>query len=182
MDAGPITVPDTRAKRFYNNKQSSMRFRIEHAYGRLKWKFPALSRGLLFSLDRCPLIINACVVLYNFILEHEGDKGQVVFTDSGRTKRTIAQRRGSSQASGGSASGGGGAAANIVATPRDREVEYLEAGGFLQAEWGEPGSRADRRRERNEAQRKRQAVSAAAGGSGPVALWASDVEVQGGDV
>ena len=46
--------------------------RVEHAFGRLKWKFLAMQRGLLFKLDHAPPIIDACVILYNFILEHEG--------------------------------------------------------------------------------------------------------------
>ena len=57
----PIVAPDTRAKRFYNYKHSGLRFRIKHAFGRLKWKFPALRTGLLFALPNSPLVIGTCV-------------------------------------------------------------------------------------------------------------------------
>ena len=129
----PIVAPDTRAKKFYNYKHSGMRSRIENAFGRLKWKFPALRTGLLFALPNCPLIIGACVVLYNFILEYEGASGCVDIRDDALTGRV--GRRGRS----------GGGAGNIP-SPRDVEVDYLNTSGILMREWGQPGSRADRRR------------------------------------
>ncbi|CAN0355200.1 unnamed protein product, partial [Ectocarpus sp. 6 AP-2014] len=69
----PIGIPGNRAERFFNYKHSSMRFRVEHAFGRLKKKFRALLNGLDCHLDHCPTIVNACVILHNFIFMREGE-------------------------------------------------------------------------------------------------------------
>ena len=135
----PIVAPDTRAKRFYNYKHSCMRAKIEHAFGRLKWKFPALRTGLLFSLPNCPLVISACVVLHNFILEYEGESGCVDIRDDAPTGRG----RGGGYGSGDSGVGRG---AGNAQSPRNVEVNYLNTSGILMREWGQSESKADRRR------------------------------------
>ena len=129
----PIVAPDTRAKRFYNHKHSGMRFRKEYAFGRLKWKFFALRTGLLFALSNCPLIFGACVVLYKFVLEYEGASGYIDIRNDALTGR-VGRRGGSWEGAGN------------IPSPRDVDIDYLNTSGMLMCEWGEPGSRADRRR------------------------------------
>ena len=123
----PITLPQERAERFFNCKHSSMRMRVEHAFGRLKWKFLALRRGLLFKLEDAPIVIDACVILYNFILDHEGTWSSHEHIDDAQTKDGTGRAPGENSAG------------------REAEVAYLRDAGFLQEEWGDPGPRADRR-------------------------------------
>ncbi|CAN0314302.1 unnamed protein product, partial [Ectocarpus sp. 4 AP-2014] len=59
-----------RIQRFFNYKHSQTRFIVEHAFGRLKWKFMVLKNRMYFKIDRVPQIVQACVLLYNFILFH----------------------------------------------------------------------------------------------------------------
>ena len=59
----PITFAQDRVKRWFDYKHSCMRIRVEHAFGRLKWKFLASQRGLLFKLEDAPIVIDACVIL-----------------------------------------------------------------------------------------------------------------------
>lgn len=133
----PITMPTGRSERFYNYKHSSMRFRIEHAFGRLKWKFQALKNGLLFRLDNAKIIIDACCVLYNFMLIHEGESSAHTHRDDGATRN-----------SSGRAHNNPGPAANLSA--REAEVKHSTQAGFLQEEWGQLGSNADRARQEDE--------------------------------
>lgn len=130
----PIAKPSTRAQRFFNFKHSSQRFRVEHAFGRLKKKFPMLAKGLDCHLDHCSTILNACVVLHNFIFSREGQSPIDEGIDHSQTKN---------------GTGHAAAGAGPAESARAREVEYL-AEGFMLNEWGAPGSRADRAREEDE--------------------------------
>lgn len=62
-----------------------MRFRVEHALGRLKCKFRTLQNRLMLNLEHAPVIIDACAILYNFILVHEGEHSANVFYDADQT-------------------------------------------------------------------------------------------------
>lgn len=131
----PINAPSSRRERYFNYKHSSQRFRVEHSFGRLKSKFNCMGRGLLFNLDNASIIIDACVVLYNFLLVHEGDYSERKHVDPDQTRNGTGRRaRGE---------GGAGAAAR---TPRQVEMDYLDDAGYLEEDWGAPGSRADRAR------------------------------------
>lgn len=126
----PITLPKTRADEYFNHKHADMRVRVEGAFGRLKWQFQALKQGLDFKLDDAPTIIDACLVLYNFALKHEGFQfSRVQHVDDAQTRNGTGRARGAETSS-----------------EREDEVAYLEDAGFLEEEWGKPGSRADRRR------------------------------------
>ena len=46
----PYDHPTTREQQFYNHMHSSARFRAEHAFDRLKWKFTCLKGDLSFKL------------------------------------------------------------------------------------------------------------------------------------
>lgn len=136
----PYNNPTTRAERFYNYLHSSARFRVEHVFGRLKWKFTALKDGLFFSLDAIPSIIEACVVLYNFILHHEGashDEEERVRppqpASTGRRHGQVAPTAGSARV----------------------DLTKFLADNFLLQEWGLPGSRADRARRALERRQRR---------------------------
>lgn len=91
-----------------------------------------MQRGLLFKLDHAPIIIDACVILYDFILEHEGTWSSHVHIDDAQTR------------------GGTGRGPGETSARREAEVAYLRDAGFLQEEWGDPRSRADRRRTERE--------------------------------
>lgn len=136
----PILKPTSRAKRFYNHKHSRHRFRVEHAYGRVKKKFPALAKGLDCHISNAPLLVNACVVLHNLIFELEGVSPQDEGKDNAPTKN----------GTGHNVVAGGGPATSARAS----EVEHLRR-RFLRREWGAPGSRADRRRKRAEKRMRR---------------------------
>lgn len=82
----PIPKPICRAERFFNYKHSSQRFRVEHAYGRVKKKFPALAKGLYCHISNAPLLVNACVVLHNFIFALEGMSPRDQGKDNAPTK------------------------------------------------------------------------------------------------
>ncbi|CAM9442366.1 unnamed protein product [Ectocarpus fasciculatus] len=126
----PFLLPSTRVQRYYNFKHSSMRMRVEHAFGRLKWKFLVLQRGLLFNLQDAPHIIDACVVLYNFIFLHEGTWTSHQHIDDAQTRN---------------GTGRDGDAVSGKRKERDDEAAYL-AENFLSRDWGAPNSMADRRR------------------------------------
>eukprot|EP00903_Cladosiphon_okamuranus_P009074 g8675.t1 len=136
----PIPKPTCRAERFFNFKHSSHRSRVEHAYGRVKKKFPALAKGLDCHIKNAPLLVNACVVLHNFIFALEGQSPRDQGKDNAPTKN--------------------GTGHNIVAgcgpaaSARAQEVEH-HRGHFLLREWGAPGSRADRRRKKAEKRMRR---------------------------
>ncbi|CAB1103748.1 unnamed protein product [Ectocarpus sp. CCAP 1310/34] len=136
----PIGKPDNRAERFFNYKHSSMRFRVEHAFGRLKKKFRALLNGLDCHLDHCPTIVNACVILHNFIFMCEGESPADHGVDNAPTRN------------------GTGRALSQGAGPFDseraREVDYLRR-NFLQREWGAAGSRMDQARLQDERRARR---------------------------
>lgn len=129
----PIPMPSTRAERFFNYKHSSMRFRVEHAFGRLKMRFQSLRKGLDCNLQNCPLLVDACVVLHNFVFKQEGDPPWENRIDNAPTRN----------GTGRSSTEGAGS----VDSARAVEVAHLARAGFLRQEWGAPGSRADQRRE-----------------------------------
>lgn len=68
----PITLPKKRSERYFNHKHSGMIIPVQEAFGRLKWTFQALQHGLKFKLEDAPIIVDACLVLYNFMHKHEG--------------------------------------------------------------------------------------------------------------
>jgi len=131
----PIGKARNRAERYFNYKHSSCRFRVEHAYGRLKKKFRGVRKGLECRLEHCKLMVNACVVLHNFIFAREG----ISRADSGEDDAPTRNGTGA-PASAGAGSGG---------SARSREVAYL-AENFMVEEWGAPGSRADLQRQADE--------------------------------
>lgn len=100
-------------------------------------KFLCLQRGLLFKLEDCPLIIDVCCVLHNFIKMHEGDWCSYEPLDDAPTRNGTGRAAGAGAASSGSA--------------RAAETAYL-ADSFLQRDWGAPGSMADRRRAQRESE------------------------------
>lgn len=108
--------------------------RAPTAIRRLKWKFLCLQRGLHFKLAEAPLIVDACVVLFNFICLHEGTWSSHQPVDDAQTRNGTGRAQGE-------ASGDG--------EERAAEAEYLAA-NFLQTDWGAPGSLADRRRQLRE--------------------------------
>lgn len=98
-------------------------------------KFLCLQRGLLFKLEDCPLIIDTCCVLHNFICVHEGTWSAHIPLDDAPT------RNGTGRSA--------RAAAGASDTPRAVETSYL-ADSFLDRDWGAPGSMSDRRRAERE--------------------------------
>eukprot|EP00033_Pygsuia_biforma_P004394 GCRY01004816.1.p1 GENE.GCRY01004816.1~~GCRY01004816.1.p1 ORF type:complete len:380 (+),score=45.21 GCRY01004816.1:52-1191(+) len=75
-DYGNLTPP----KNHYNEKQSSTRMAVEKAFGVLKAKWRILKTHLSYSPTRCTRIINACVILHNFLIvegERENDEGEL---------------------------------------------------------------------------------------------------------
>lgn len=158
----PVADPKTREERYFNYKHSSMRFRVEHAFGRLKWKFEALQKGLMFSLEHAPVIIDACVILYNFFLAHEGEHSANEFYDTDQT-RAGTGRRASTQDDGTSGVGTDGGSGSTPLSARSAEIQYLADEGFIVRDWGQPGSRADRMRRADEARRKRARTSSNVG-------------------
>lgn len=136
----PIGVCSTRAEEFFNHKLSSMRSPVKHGLGRLKKKFPALLEGLDFDLADCPIIVEACATLHNFILKRDGEspaEGHDV--DPGQTRNGTGRAR---------------AGVGAADSERAREVEYLRR-KFLRREWGAPGSRADLQRQADEKRTKK---------------------------
>lgn len=155
----PIPGPRTRGECYFNHRHGSRRrdagagagadaddfpefpigARTPRASGRLKWLFGCLDH-LLFSVDRSPPIVDACVVLYNFFLEHDGDtlerdgRGTYRFTDEIPTKKT----------------GHGGRAQwerdceSDPPSARKAEMDYLANEGFLERDWGKEGARGAR--------------------------------------
>jgi len=137
----PIDKAATRPERYFNYKHSSMRFRVEHAFGRLKRKFRALLKGLDCQLSHCAELVDACVILHNFIHEREGWSPGLPRGDPGKTKES----NGVAPVVG----------AGPAGSPRALEMEYLRR-NFLLREWGRPGSRADRARLAAEERMRRQ--------------------------
>ncbi|CAM9343916.1 unnamed protein product [Ectocarpus sp. 4 AP-2014] len=127
----PFTMPSSREQRFFNFMHSSMRMRVEHAFGRLKWKFLTLQRGLHFKLKDTPLIIDACCALYNFFLVHEGAWTSHQVVDDAQTRNSTGRSAGH--------------VAGQTASTRDAETAYL-ASLSLERDWGSPGSLQDRQR------------------------------------
>ena len=80
----PFDAPSTRSQRFFNYKHSQTRFIVEHAFGRLRWKFICLKNRMYFKIEKVPGVVQACVALYNLILVHE---------ESARTRRLSMTRR-----------------------------------------------------------------------------------------
>lgn len=91
-----------------------------------------LKNRMYFNIDKVPAVVEACVVLYNFILYHEGIGSDEVFVDDQPTRRARGPRSDV-------------AAEEAAATVRDRESKYL-ADKYLLATWGEEGSALDRAR------------------------------------
>ncbi|CAM9994047.1 unnamed protein product, partial [Ectocarpus sp. 13 AM-2016] len=108
----------TRIQSFFNYKLSKTRFIVEHAFGRLKGKFMVWKNRMYFKIDRVSQIIQACVLLYDFILFHEGMGRDEIFVDALRTKRARGARSNV-------------AAEQASAAARDREAKYL-ADNFLE--------------------------------------------------
>ncbi|CAM9883110.1 unnamed protein product [Ectocarpus sp. 12 AP-2014] len=115
----PYDNPVTRMQIFFNCKHSKTRFIVEYAFGRLKGKFMVWKNRMYFKIDRVPQIIQACVLLYNFILFHEGMGRDEIFVDALRTKRARGARSNV-------------AAEQASAAARDRKAKYL-ADNFLAA-------------------------------------------------
>ena len=137
----PYDAPATRHQRFYNYKHSGTRFVVEHAFGRLKWKFMVMKNRMFFYLDSVPDVIVCCVALYNFILLHEGIGRGEVFTDDAPTR---SGHDSSSVLHAGSGSS--------ISTARARAEQQM-ADDLLLASWGAPGSRLDCARQRAESRR-----------------------------
>lgn len=91
-----------------------------------------LKNRMYFHIDRVPAVVEACVVLYNFILFHEGVGRDEVFVDDQPTRRARGARSDVE-------------AEAAAATIRDRESKYL-ADKYLLSTWGEEGSALDRAR------------------------------------
>lgn len=108
-----------------------------------------LKNRMYFHIEKVPAVVQACVVLYNFILYHEGVGSDEVFVDDQPTRRARGARSDIE-------------AEEAAATIRDRESKYL-ADKFLVATWGEEGSAQDRARVAAEA---RWATAAEQGGAG----------------
>lgn len=88
--------------------------------GRLKWKFPCLRTGLLFKLEHAPIIIDACVTLYNYILAHEGSADDYIFVDPDQTRNGTGRRPEGEQS-----------ALSEQPSATRLEMEYLEDNGFI---------------------------------------------------
>ena len=146
----PYDAPATRHQTFYHYKHSGTRFVVEHAFGRLKWKFMVMKNRMFFDLDSVPDIIVCCVALYNFILLQEGIGRGEAFTDD---VPTISGHDRSSVVHAGSGSS--------ITTARARAEQQMADELFL-VSWGAPGSRLDRARQRAESRRARR--QRAAGG------------------
>lgn len=91
-----------------------------------------LKNRMYFGIDKVPEAIRACVVLYNFILFHEGVGSDEVFVDNQPTRRARGARSNVAEEA-------------VAAAARDREAQYL-ADKFLLATWGEEGSALDQAR------------------------------------
>ena len=59
-------------RRRWNRRLSSLRIFVEHAFGRLKGRFPILRRVTIRDLDRTYKLLESLLVLHN-ILEERGD-------------------------------------------------------------------------------------------------------------
>ena len=135
----PFDAPSTRFQRFFNYKHSQTRFIVEHAFGRLKWKFMCLKNRMYFRIDKVTAVVETCVVLYNFILVHEGKGKYEAFIDH-KTRRSRGAR--STQL------------AAEAEGSRARECAYL-ADKSLLATWGVEGSALDRARQAAERRHRR---------------------------
>lgn len=130
----PIPRPSTRAEEFFNFKHSAMRSSsVEHAFGRLKTRFASLRKGLDCELQDCGLLVNACVVLHNFVSKEEEEEeveppGEVPVDDT-PTRNGAGRRL--------------GARVGSEHPARAGEVANLARAGLLRREWGAPGSRKD---------------------------------------
>lgn len=140
----PIPNPQTREESYFNHRHGGSRREAgvgdevpgrARAFGRLKRLFGCLD-DLLFSADRGPVVVDACVVLYNFFLAHVGDEerdeeGTYRFADQ------VPMRKG----------GNGGRAQwardceSDPPSARKVEMDYLADEGFLERDSGEEGSR-----------------------------------------
>ncbi|CAN0122751.1 unnamed protein product [Pylaiella littoralis] len=145
----PIDNPTNREQRFFNHNHSSSRFVVEHGFGRFKWKYQCCRHRMYYKLSEVPDVVEACVLLYNFILLEEGVGRDEVFTDNAPTRLG----RGTSVNSGGAA----------VETRRERAMKQVCEDRLLDT-LGARGSMRDRRRTRLEKrrlddQRKRRRVS-----------------------
>lgn len=131
----PIARPSTRAEEFFNFKHSAMRSGVENAFGRLKTRFASLRKGLDCELQDCALLVNACVVLHNFVSKEEEEEEEEVEppgevpVDDAPTRNGAGRRLGARMGSEHPARAG--------------EVANLARAGFLRREWGAPGSRKD---------------------------------------
>lgn len=125
----PISLPSTRAEHFFKYKHSTMRSGVKGAFGRLKTRFASLRNGLDCELDHCALLVDACVVLHNFISKQESEPSGEVPVDDAPTRNGPGRSHAAGSGSEHSARAG--------------EVENLARAGFLRLERGAPGSRAD---------------------------------------
>lgn len=114
-----------------------------------------LKNRMYFNIEKVPAVIQACVVLYNFILYHEGVGEEKVFIDDQPTRSGRGARLDS-------------VAEAAATTARDRESVYL-ADNFILEEWGEEGSALDLARQAVES-RYRGAPGVEDGADEPVIL------------
>ena len=73
----PYSGPQKRekAKDTYNYYLSQLRIRIEMAFGRMSTKWRIFRRKLDVDLEKCSMIINAAMMLHNFVIEDETGPG-----------------------------------------------------------------------------------------------------------
>eukprot|EP00904_Undaria_pinnatifida_P002179 jgi/Undpi1/11962/HiC_scaffold_4.g01661.m1 len=138
----PYDHSTTREQRLYNFMHSSARFRVEHAFGRLKHKLRCLRTGLPFKLANAGKVVTACVVLYNFMLHHDGMRRET--GEHARTPQPAATGRVL------------GVPPRRAGTASDREAAYLAENHMVRV-FGEPEYRVDRRRRAEERRQSRRA-------------------------
>ena len=143
----PIPWPRTREECYFNHRHGSLRSaNARHrfpggtrTFGRLKWLFGCLNE-LLFSAERGTLVVEACVILYNFFLAHDGGDCEKGDDDTYGFADRVPTRK----------HGFGGRAQwerDREADPpslRKVEVDYLADEGFLERDWGKEGSKRAR--------------------------------------
>ena len=139
----PVPSASTRREYFFNHKHAEQRSVEGNASGRLKRKFRCLEVGTMFNRKNAELISSSCVIVYNFILSHEGylldeardaDEygggnglaGEQV--DFDQTNNGTAQRRQPGEGVGGERSA------------RHVEMDYLADSGLIDKEWGASSS------------------------------------------
>lgn len=124
----PIPLPSTRAEHFFNFKHSTMRSGVEDNFGRMKTRFVSLRNGLECQLRHCALLVDACVVLHNFISKHESASPGEVSVEDAPTRNGTGRRHAAGAGSEHSAMAG--EVANLAqagSLRRDRRAQGLRA-------------------------------------------------------